>query len=153
VERNFEHEEIIHDEGEETITGQDEVIIADDDLEMVEQEETDEGEESPALVINVQSWATPIVGLVMLVVGLVGGYLLYPQVSDKFLGDTSVAAAPTVAAPPEAASAGSEPAVAANPQPSDADRQEMMAFLIEQTRHFKGSPDAPVTIIEFSDFQ
>jgi uncharacterized lipoprotein YddW (UPF0748 family) len=31
-------------------------------------------------------------------------------------------------------------------------RQALMDALIPQVRHFKGSPDAPVTIIEFSDF-
>jgi xanthosine utilization system XapX-like protein len=156
VESHSEHEETIHDEDEETIADQDEAVITEDELDMVqpqEQAEIDEGEESPALVINVQSWATPIVGLVMLVMGLLGGYLLYPQVSARLMDGTPVAKAPGGGAPPEATAAGSEPAAAANPQTSEADRQEMMAFLIDQTRHFKGNPEAPVTIIEFSDFQ
>lgn len=31
--------------------------------------------------------------------------------------------------------------------------QELMNILFEETRHFKGDPDAPITIFEFSDFQ
>lgn len=31
--------------------------------------------------------------------------------------------------------------------------QELMKILFEETRHFKGDPDAPITIFEFSDFQ
>jgi predicted small lipoprotein YifL len=30
---------------------------------------------------------------------------------------------------------------------------EIMDYLVLNTRHFKGDPDAPVVIIEFSDFQ
>ncbi len=161
MESNSEHEEIVGNDSEEIITEvDDEEATVDEELDIVEppvEEVDDEEEESPALVINVQSWATPIVGLLMLVVGLVGGYLLYPQVSARLMGEApvavaSVAAAPTAAAPPEVSASGSEPA-AAPPAPSDADRQEMMAFLVDQTRHFRGDPGAPVTIIEFSDFQ
>ena len=155
MENNSEQEELIGDEIEKIITETgDEEAIVDEKLDIVEpqMEEEDDGEESPALVINVQSWATPIVGLLMLVLGLVGGYLLYPQVSARLMGELPVAAAPTAAAPPEVSASGSEP-TAAPPEPSDADRQEMMAFLVDQTRHFRGDPGAPVTIIEFSDFQ
>ena len=31
-----------------------------------------------AVTINIQSWATPIIGLVMLVIGLLGGYYIRP---------------------------------------------------------------------------
>ena len=33
---------------------------------------------SPALTIHIASWATPIIGLLMLVVGLAGGFFLRP---------------------------------------------------------------------------
>jgi hypothetical protein len=88
-----------------------------------------------ALTITVQSWATPVVGLVMLVIGLLGGYFGRP-----FL------------APASSAASGSTQTVA-SAQSSSASQAELMQSVIEQTRHFKGVPDAPVTIIEFSDFQ
>ncbi len=45
----------------------------------------------------------------------------------------------------------SEPPPLITPPP---DRSaETMDLLIANTRHFKGAADAPVTIIEFSDFQ
>lgn len=115
--------------------------------ETEEIEEQEEQEPRPALVINVQTWATPIVALVMLVIGLVGGYLLYPEVSTRIGGTTPVAAVPGTNP-----SAGAQ-TVSTGDQPDQASREEMMEFLISQTRHFKGNPDAEVTIIEFSDFQ
>jgi xanthosine utilization system XapX-like protein len=149
VENNSEYEETVHDDGEETVTEIDEQVISDGELGTVEslenEEEEDELENNPALVINVQSWATPIIGLVMLVVGLVGGYLLYPEISARIMGNTSTAVSPTAVVPVADSAAG--------PEPSAASREELMAFLIDQTRHFQGNAEAAVTIIEFSDFQ
>ncbi len=97
----------------------------------------------PALTITFQTWATPLVGLVMLALGLLGGYFGRP------LLDT--------ARPPSPQSAASAPAT---PNPAlggtgdqEAQQQALMEALIQQTVHFKGNPDAPVTLIEFSDFQ
>jgi hypothetical protein len=102
----------------------------------MESEEKPEGKpRSPSFVINVYSWATPIVGVLMLVIGLLAGYFGRPLITLK--------AEPTV---PAAA------VQSANPT-EEAQRQEMMAFLVGQVKHFKGAPDAPVTIIEFSDYQ
>jgi len=101
-------------------------------------EEINEPEEvrpnkQPAVTINIQSWATPLVGVVMLIIGFLGGYYGRPLVS----GTEEQATVPQSIAPPQAG-AGSE---------------ELMAYLVSQTRHFKGNPDAPVTLIEFGDFQ
>jgi protein-disulfide isomerase len=30
---------------------------------------------------------------------------------------------------------------------------EIMAWIVANTRHFRGDPNAPVKIVEFSDFQ
>lgn len=79
----------------------------------------------------------------MLAIGLLGGYfgrpLLLPQ------PPATVASSQSGAASPAEAAAGSQD------QPANPD--ELMAFVVSQTRHFKGDPNAPVTIIEFSDFQ
>lgn len=95
------------------------------------------GEPKPAFTINFYSWATPIVGLVMLLVGLAGGYFARPLINPETKQPVAQATTPTVSLPEEA------------PQSAE----EMMTFLVSQVRHFKGDPDAPVTIIEFSDFQ
>ena len=99
----------------------------------------------PALTINVQSWATPVIGLVMLLLGLLGGYF----------GRPLLAGTPTSPMPrPTAVSEANKPQVPATPNADQlARQQQMMQAVIAQTRHFKGSPDAPVTMIEFGDFQ
>lgn len=126
-----------------------------------------EQERDPALVITVQSWTLPLVALLALVIGLVGGYLLQPQINSALQGlragsvevqapVTEVAVQPSgvTQAPVEQAPGAQEPAVAATESPEDAAaRQEVMDYLIGMTRHFKGDPDASVVLLEFSDFQ
>jgi protein-disulfide isomerase len=137
LDEHIEHEQ--EEQIEEPIDELDKEMDEELDEPIEEQEEAPR----PALVITVQTWATPIVAIVMLVIGLVGGYLLYPEVSSRIAKPTPVAAVPTT---------GAQSSTAGN-QPDQASREEMMEFLISQTRHFKGNPDAEVTIIEFSDFQ
>ena len=92
--------------------------------------------EKPAITISVQSWATPIVGLVMLILGLFGGYAIRPMLDDQTEQlDVSLRQQPSQD------SAGA------------ASNLQLMEYLVSQTRHFRGDADAPVTLIEFGDFQ
>lgn len=98
-------------------------------------------------------WLLPVVAAAALLIGLVGGYFGRPLLDQ---GPTSGERA---AQTPAAAEAEGEntPAQSA-PRPTlsaeqEAQRQLVMETLIGETRHFKGSPDAPITILEFSDFQ
>lgn len=103
-----------------------------------------EPEKGPALVINVQSWATPIVGLVMLIVGLLAGYIIRPALSGgKSASDpANQVAVQTV-----------QPSPTLDPVSAQATRDAVMASLVDQVKHYRGNADAPVTMIEFSDFQ
>lgn len=76
----------------------------------------------------------------MLVVGLLLGYFGRPLIS------------PTAGT----ASSAADSAAAASPTPDAtavADRRALSEALVSRTRHFKGDPLAPVTLIEFADFQ
>lgn len=95
--------------------------------------------EKPAITISVQSWATPIVGLVMLVIGFIGGYAIRPMINAQ-------------SEPPEVLIR-SQPPSQEGAGPNAPANQELMDYLVSQTRHFRGDPKAPVTLIEFSDFQ
>jgi hypothetical protein len=89
----------------------------------------------PAITINIQSWATPLVGVVMLIIGMLGGYYGRPLIGDT----KEQAAVPRVVAPQQSQEGAGD--------------AEMMTYLISQARHFRGDPDAPVTLVEFGDFQ
>ena len=106
-------------------------------------------EEKPAaLTLVVQSWATPIIGIVMLVAGLFGGYYMRPLLSPQ-PQPTAVAAAGSTSSETE----NTPVTVPTTDTERAAQQQELMTAVLERTRHFRGDPDAPVTIIEFSDFQ
>ncbi len=81
-------------------------------------------------VARLNPWTTLVVGLAM---GMLAGFFGRPLVTPRPLNDSAAAA---VEAPGQAVE---PPAV--------------MAAVMTQTRHFKGDAKAPVTVIEFGDFQ
>ena len=112
-------------------------------------EETKRPEQKPAaFTLVIQSWATPVIGIAMLIVGLLGGYYLRPVLSPPPTPVSAVAGNPT-------SDSGSVPTVPTSTPDAEraAQEQELMAAVVERTRHFLGDSNAPVTIIEFSDFQ
>lgn len=110
----------------------------------------------PALTIIVQTWATPIIGLLMLVVGLAAGYYARPFFAQQEDTQQAAATLPPTSTVGIAADAGQTVATAAptaDPTAIAESQKGLMDFLAGQTRHFKGDPNAAITIIEFSDFQ
>jgi protein-disulfide isomerase len=83
--------------------------------------------------------ATLFVGVLMLCIGMLAGYFGRPLVTPQPLEAAPVA---STEAPPASNSPSGQPSAAT-----------LMDAVVAQTRHFKGSPDAPVTIVEFGDFQ
>lgn len=77
-------------------------------------------------------WAIPALALLIVFAGIFIGFSKLPLVITK--GQVSSLAREAVKTP-------------AN------EREALTQIATAQTRHFKGDPDAPVTILEFSDFQ
>jgi len=114
------------------------------------EEEDEATAKKPALVLNIYSWWTPVLAIIMLVVGLLAGYYARPYVSARFpemAGTTSE----EVTSPTEAIAG--TPAPTVDPTQVAESRDQMMTFLVGQARHFIGDENAPITMIEFSDFQ
>lgn len=82
-----------------------------------------------------------------LMVGIVIGYLGRPLIESE----ARAPAAPVVAARVE--SSAPTDAEAASSSADSGSSQTLLDSVIAATRHYKGDPDAPVTIIEFGDFQ
>lgn len=94
--------------------------------------------------------ALPLVAalcLTMLAVGLIIGYTGHPMVA-AWIATPTLTPSPT---PPPTATA------AAPAQTSGAElaerRAELMDYVVANTRHLRGNPEAAITLIEFSDFQ
>jgi protein-disulfide isomerase len=131
--------------------------MSDNDPEYIPQEEIqpeDAGEpaaKEPSLVLNVYSWWTPILAIVMLVVGLVAGYLARPYITAS-RPETAGVSSETSVITVEPTAAGT-PQATADPTQVAESRAQMMTFLVGNARHFLGDENAPITMIEFSDFQ
>jgi flagellar basal body-associated protein FliL len=111
-----------------------------DDLEKVEEEpeeELEEVEEEKASKGGSRTWLiVGLVGLVMLVAGALLGYIGRGEFGPEAQAAKATSAAQAVLAETQAAA-----------------NANLMEYLTQNTRHFKGDPNAAVTIIEFSDFQ
>jgi protein-disulfide isomerase len=121
------------------------------------QPEETKKEKSPIMVINIYSWMTPVLAVVMLIIGLLVGYFIHPLPAAQV-----AVVAPTSAVTPTSAVAAVQPPAQipqppvqqqAQPTMDPAVLKQIVANLVSKTRHFKGSPNAPVTMLEFSDFQ
>lgn len=99
--------------------------------------------ESPTPPNNSHALVTVLTGLVMLLMGIIVGYLSHPAL----VGYISPSATPVPTG-----------TTAPTPKPTvDTARAtqaaELMDYIVANTRHFRGNVNAPVTLIEFSDFQ
>lgn len=99
---------------------------------------------------------TVMVGALMLFIGLIIGSVGTAMVMSSQTSGQATAAqdenADTATAEPAGNAQDAPVQGSANPQ-QQRSPDEIMEQLIANTRHFKGDPDAPVTIIEFSDFR
>ncbi len=100
--------------------------------------------DKPALTVVIQSWWTPALAVIALVVGLLAGYFGRPLINKNTPADNGVAELVT---PPAAQTA--SPTATIDPQQV----QQIMASIVAQTTNFMGDPNATVTLIEFSDYQ
>lgn len=112
----------------------------------------------PALVLTIYSGMTPLVGVVMLVIGLLAGYFFRPatpapQVVVMAPTGAPQAAAPAAAKPPTQAAAAAPAQPTAKPTVDPAVYKKIADTLTEKVRHWEGDPNAAVTLLEFSDFQ
>lgn len=114
-----------------------------------------------------QPWGYFIAGMVVtllaVALGAVLGYLARPALEPATgsVADISLSAPESAAVqgPPAQSDEASEtetqanaPAAESNPEPS-APTPTIMEFVLSDARHFQGSADAPVTMVEFSDFK
>ena len=81
---------------------------------------------------KVRIWSITLIGIAILFTGLLIGFSKRPLLTSK--------------------DQGSAPAAEAS-KSEEQRRKTLVQTITAQTRHFKGDPDAPVTILEFSDFQ
>jgi len=109
-------------------------------------------EEKPALTVVIESWWTPALAVIMLVVGLLIGYFGRPLLNKgtDTAGEVVAITTPVATVPGQQVAL---PTTTVDPTAIAAQQQQLMDYLISNTTRFKGDPNAAVTIIEFSDYQ
>ncbi len=103
---------------------------------MEPQQKSEKANKRAALTIVFESWSIPIIGLTMFLIGMFAGYNL--RQGDSSQNTISAAATQSIQQPPAQLGRSNE---------------EVMDYVLTQVRHFQGDPEAPVTLIEFGDFQ
>ena len=103
---------------------------------MNSKQKSEKRNKQPALTIVFESWSIPIIGLAMFLIGMFAGYNF--RQNDSTQNTISAAGTQSLQQPPAQLGRSNE---------------EVMEYVLAQTRHFQGDPDAPVTLIEFGDFQ
>ncbi len=110
--------------------------------------------EKPALTVVIQSWWTPALAVIMLVVGLLAGYFGRPLLNKGFTSEGPVAAITTPVTTATQDQLVNPTSVAVDPtMAAISSQQQLMDYLVSHTTNFQGDPNAKVTIIEFSDYQ
>lgn len=106
-----------------------------------------------AVTVVIQSWWTPALALIMLMVGLAAGYLGRPLLTKEAQPTQPVAAIATTVST-VASNLPAVPTNTVNPTMAAIGSQaQLMDYLVSNTTHFQGDANAKVTIIEFSDYQ
>jgi protein-disulfide isomerase len=113
-------------------------------------------EKKPALTVIIQSWWTPALAVLMLVVGFLIGYFGRPLLTKSSATNGNVAVVTTPATTQAVAATTDQvtmPTATVDPTAVADQQKQLMDYLVSNTVHFKGDPNAKVTIIEFSDYQ
>jgi len=109
-------------------------------------------DEKPALTMVIQSWWTPALAVLALVAGLLIGYFGRPLLNNgsETVGEIAAVTTPVGTA---AVDQPTSPTATIDPTAVADSQKQLMDYLVSNTTHFKGDPNALVTIIEFSDYQ
>jgi hypothetical protein len=110
--------------------------------------------EKPALTVVIQSWWTPALAVIMLVVGLLAGYFGRPLLNKGSDSTGSVAAITTPVTTNAPVGLAAIPTATVDPTiAAISSTEQLMAYLVSQATHIQGDSNANVTLIEFSDYQ
>jgi hypothetical protein len=109
------------------------------------EDEVEHETQTPNMTKRIAARINPVATLITgLLVGILVGYAGRPLVTPKPPSPPLVTSESS-ANPPATNNA--------NPPASNPSSATLMDAVVAQTRHFEGDPNAPVTIIEFGDFQ